>query len=479
MNIKSFNKFCNFCDKILNSNKSSVFTHSITALHVLKEHPGILQQYFNIEKKKYTNKNPIKQKIFSYLLNFFNEKKNFLVNNSSKNSEVLIISNLINENHLYSKDDFYFGSLEEYLNKNNIKSYTVLRNLTNQSSSKLINKIKKNKILLTSKTFFYREIYILFYIFREYLIIKFNFKIPKIPGLKKNFLSLFSMKSMVYNLRLYYQIRELILEKKPKILILPFEGQAWERIVIKSIKDTKLDTKVVAYQFGTTTKYQHALFRPLKKDYNPDLIITSGNLLMNKFIKNYKCPVKVFGSNKYRKKKNQVKKVNKIFLVLPEGFKSETKFMLDFTLNCAKVYPNYQFIFRAHPLFLEEGSKEIIKIKKEINKYKNLNFSNMPLVNDLNYCNYVIFRGTAAVLEAVSRGLKPIYLKRKNELDFNPLHNVFQKNLVAYETSDIEKIIHYIKKNGVKSKISKYSNEFFLKPDLKKIKNILLNSDKW
>ena len=83
---------------------------------------------------------------------------------------------------------------------------------------------------------------------------------------------------MVYNLRLKYQIQELIKIINPKLIIIPFEGHAWERVIIKSIKDINPNIKIAAYQFSITTKFQHSIFRPLKKDYNPDIIFTTGTI---------------------------------------------------------------------------------------------------------------------------------------------------------------------------------------------------------
>ena len=96
MNINYYKKICNYCDRILLSNKSSIYTHSITSLHVLKEHPLLLKDYFNFKKKKHEEKNELFKKIIIYFLDFFCERKNFDLNNFQKTgSDVLIISNII------------------------------------------------------------------------------------------------------------------------------------------------------------------------------------------------------------------------------------------------------------------------------------------------------------------------------------------------------------------------------------------------
>lgn len=472
MNIKFYKKLCKFCDKVLLSKKSSIFTHSVSSLHVLKEHPVLMDYYFNFKNNQKKKIKTIKKKFLFYILEFFTEKKNFKLNKfQMKGADILILSNLINISHVDKKYDFYFGNLEEYLNKKEIKTFTILRNFTDKSSSYVATKLKKSKVLLFKKTFFFREIYIIYKIWTEFLLLKKNFKIPKNIKLKKNFLSLFSMRSMIYNLRLQYQIRDLVKIAKPKLLIIPFEGHAWERVLIKSIKNFHKDLKIVCYQFSIITKYQHSLFRPLKSDYNPDYILSSGSITQKKFEKYYNCPIKIFGSNKYKnnKIKNKTKKNN--FLVVPEAFQSEMELMLNFTINCAKLYSNYKFIFRAHPLM-----KSNI-LKNKVKNYNNIFLSDNSFDEDLKNCNYIFFRGSAAVFEAINSGLKPIYLKKKNEFDINPLHDVFPKILNAFNEKDIKKIINYYNSKKMHKNITNYSNKFFSKPNFKEIELLFNNQN--
>lgn len=471
MNIKFYKKVCKFCDKILLSKKSSIFTHSVTSLHVLKEHPVVMDSYFDFNHNRKKDGDQIKKKFLFYVLEFFMEKKNFKLNKHQiKGADVLILSNLINQSHIFDKYDFYFGKLEQHLNQKKIKTFTILRNFTNASSSNLITKLKKNKILLFKKTFLYREIYIVYKIFTEFLLLNFNFNKPKIPNLK-NILSLFSMRSMVYNLRLQYQIKDLIKTLKPKLLIIPFEGHAWERVLIKSVKNSNTNVKVAAYQFTITTKYQHSLFRPLKSDYNPDYILSSGSITKKKFEKYYNCPIKIFGSNKYKNNKIKKKTKKNNFLVVPEAFQSEMEFMLKFTINCAKLYSNYKFIFRVHPLMKSNILKEKVK------NYNNIFLSDSSFDEDLENCKYIFFRGSAAVFEAINSGLKPIYLKKKNEFDINPLHDIFPNILNAFNEKDIKKIINYFNSKKMHKSITNYSNKFFSKPNFNAIELLLNNQN--
>tara|TARA_B110000037_G_scaffold116090_2_gene133337 strand:+ start:5223 stop:6629 length:1407 start_codon:yes stop_codon:yes gene_type:complete len=468
LKIKYYKNLCKFCDKVLLSKKSTLYTHSITSLHVLKEHPVLLSAYFKNDLIRENKKNSLIKKIYLYFLNFVFEKKNFRLNNThKKGSKVLILSNLINKSHANKNYDFYYGEIETELNKKKIKTFTVLRNFTGEKSSVINKIIKNNKILLFEKTSFLREIIIIYRLFCEYYFIKKNFIKPKIKDLNTNFLSLFSLRGMVSNLRLYYQIKDLIEIIKPKLLIIPFEGHAWERLIIKMVKDLNKDVKIASYQFTVTTNHQHSIFRPLKASYNPDIILTSGKITKKKFQKKYKCPVKILGSNKYKKiSRFKVKKQN-IFIIIPEAFYSETDRLLNFTLDVAKILPDHKFIFRCHPMM---KSDEFIN---KINLQDNVELSNKDINDDFKRCKYVVFRGSAAVFEAVSQGLKPIYLDVKNETNINPFKNIFLNSCNVIEPEDIFKILRYYESKKINKDIIDYSNNYFAEIDTKVIRSLL------
>ena len=432
MIIENYKKICKFCDQILLSKGSSIYTHSITALHILKEHPALLSYYFkNTNFEKNINVSVIK-KIFNFLYNLLFEKKNFQYKSQKKDTcDILLLSSLINKLHLNKSDDFYYGDIQKKLNLRGYKTKIVLRNFTESKTSHLLKYISKDEILLSKSTNLFFELKIILIVIYQYFFIK-KFKLPEISNLNKNFLSLLSLRSMAVNLRLYNQMYYLLNEIQPKLLIIPFEGHAWERLIINLIKTNFKKIKICSYQFSITTKYQHAIYRPLKKNYNPHVIFTTGRLCAKNF-KRYKCPIKVLGSNKYKKPYLNSKK-SKTFLILPESFISENKILLNFTIDLAKKFPNYKFIFRCHP-----GVKKSI-IQSKIQNIDNINFSNNSLQTDAEESKFVIFRASAAVFEAVTKGAIPIYFDIKNEPNINPLYKIFPKKLNAKNSNDIKKI---------------------------------------
>ena len=296
----------------------------------------------------------------------------------------------------------------------------------------------------------------------QYYFIKKNFK-----NFNKSFLNFFDFRSMISNLRIANQIKELIKIIDPKLVILPFEGHAWERVVIKLLKDNNSKIKIASYQFGVTTPRQHSIFRPLKKQYNPDIILTSGSITLKKFKNKYSCPVLILGSNKYSKyKKKYIKKFDKNFLIIPEAFEQETNFLFKFSIECAKKYPEYNFYFRLHPMYK-------FKLPDFSQKPSNFNLSNVSLNDDFKRSNFVLFRGSAAVFEAVSAGLNPIYVNRKNEPSINPLHEILDVNFYINNSNQLYKIQNLYKFDLNLKKIIRYCNQYFEKLNFKSIIHIL------
>lgn len=457
MKTKNYKKLCRYCDNILLSNKSTIFTHSITSLHILKEHPVLLDNYFENINYHNRDKSNLNLKILSFLKNLILETKNFKLSDYQKSGcDILIISHLINSKHLNNSNDFYFGDLEKRLNKKNIRTFSVYRNFTNKSYKELYPKLSKNKILLSKITNFFNEIFFFKKLISEYFFIKKHYQIPRIKNLKSNFLSLLSFRTIVSNLRLSYQIKSLVKILKPKLILITFEGHAWERVLIKTIKGMRLNIKLGAYQFTSTTKYQHSIFRKLKKEYNPDLVLTSGEITKKKFVKKFNSKVIISGSSKSKKIKNKFKNIKEnIFLFLPEGFYSETKILYDFAELCAKKYPNFKFVFKCHPMM-----GKFFDNKKKIN---NLIITKKNLIYELNRSKFVVYRGSASVYEAILNGCIPLYLSQKNELSINPLHDVLPNNHIIRDIQNLNKIIKNNKK--LNPKLLKYCKSFFMPLD--------------
>lgn len=465
MNNTEYKKLCKYCDNILSINKDSVSGTSYSKIHVIKNHPEFNKEYFLGQDKNTSKLNKsFYGGIINYIKNYFFEKPNAYLNyKRNYTKDVLIISSLINYNHLNSNEDFYFGSLSKHLKKKNFSSKIVLRNETAISGKVLFKSLNKDKIILSKRMSLFNELIFILKAIREFFKFNLNYEKFKLKEKSLNFFSFRSFGHIIPNLRLATQINQLVKIIKPKYIIITFEGHAWERIAIMNIKKKHRNTKIFAYQFSVVTKNHHALFRPLHNNLNPDCILTTGKFTKNIFKNKYKCPVKIIGSKKSIKNNFKLisKNNKKVVLILPEAYISESKILLNFAVKVSKLYKNYKFYLRLHPMI------DFKELNFDLSKHPNIELSNLSLEKDFKRSGIIFFRGSASSLEATSYGLKPIYIGNYNRLNINPLFQVMNKRYYLTKPKDFKKVAENFNLIELK-KINNYSNNYFKKMKLSK-----------
>ena len=96
-------------------------------------------------------------------------------------------------------------------------------------------------------------------------------------------LSLFNNET-IHAIRTKHLIKQYIKKCKPKYLITTFEGFPWERQVFKAAKECNPNIKTIGYQQVFLTKNYKSIFFKLSKDYNPDIIWTTGRYAKKLFL---------------------------------------------------------------------------------------------------------------------------------------------------------------------------------------------------
>ena len=135
---------------------------------------------------------------------------------------------------------------------------------------------------------------------------------------------------------------------------------------------------------------------------------------------------KVFlvGNFKYNKNslstKNYIKKGNKTTcLVIPEGINQECLNLINFTMQFLKSNNSINFIWRFHPII---DIKKILKNIDYKNKQKNIEISQGNNLDfDIRKSKLVLYRGSSTVIEAVKKGLIPLYLNSNDKINIDIL----------------------------------------------------------
>ena len=472
--LKKFNLIKKKCDKIIR-NTDNVYLVSNNSLNIIKGHPfhlslfsGSLFYYF----KKFI------LSFIKLLIGLFQNKKT--TSENKKNFKLLLISNLLSLKYL-NQNDYVFGNLENELKKYDISFHKILVNHTNCSNDHILRQIKKRKnvsiidfnnqnIFENLKLTFKLIGFFLLYIFKgikNLSLINFIFALDFLNNsTKKNLSMLNNFKINTKNLSY-------------KNLLMPYEGYSWERLILMQAHFQK-SKKRIGYHFSGISKHQHSIFRKLKKEFQPDLIFTTGKYSNRKFKKKINIPVKSIGSVRSFsvRKKNLIKKKYD-FCVLPEGILSECKKLFLFSLECARLNPAKSFVWRLHPTMNFEFVLRKIKIDKS-KLPNNIFLSKNDFLKDISNSKFCIYRGSTSVITAIQIGVYPIYYNGNEQINIDPIFDFRFWKTIINTSSDLNNFIKYLSKkvnkkiNG-KTKARQFGENYFQKMNTKSLINELKN----
>ena len=470
IDLEKYKEICKECDEILLSPEANEVTVAIPILHVIREHPVFLKQYESLFDKNQINKNKIRpgssiiiaiKLLFSLLFKLFSTNKYwYSTKKLNTKYDYIFVSHLLNENQAGESKDFYFGDLPASLIEQGKTVLIVLLNHSPVSNSLISKKWKQNaitRVLLSSKIGLFNEIEGALKILFEFKRLNKKSK-NEVNTLKQKILKLAitQFTETLNNYRKYKQFSTLVKITKPKKIITTFEGHAWERIIFSSVRKINPDIKCVGYQHALIFKEQHSIRRNLQKKYNPDLILTSGQLGKNQLEKSSQLSnidIKILGTNRVPSK-NKIpdnlthidNSIRQTILVIPEAIYSECILLFEYSISCANLYPNINFIWRLHPLL---NFDQIILENKSLSiRPQNITLSKQTLEEDIVISNLVLYRGSTAVINCIMLGLKPIYLKIENEMTIDPLYEIDNYKSIVQTPNDLMEHLHQINNSG-------------------------------
>lgn len=439
--------------EVLKNKYCNEITKSISLLYVIKKHP----QYAKNKKKIFFIFKKILKKIF---FDFFIFLKFLLFdkkNNRKKLDKVdlLIISHFINLEQINKKKEFYLANLENILKKNNKSYLKLLINHTSHDSKTLNSNIKiQNWYILEKFLDFKTELMIFIKKIRSVFDLLYLLLYRKInTTLFFNLLiSLFGSETS-NAIKIFYEVKRIIKLTNPRFLIITYEGFSWERMAILAAREVNKNITCIGCQHTLITKNHISIFNNLQNTSNPDLIWSShlnSKKLLDKKLKGSNIKIIFTGNLKENIKKIQKKKRKNLnFLVIPEGIDLDIIDLFRFTYLCAKKYPNYKFFWRLHPVIKINTLFDLINIKKS-SLPKNIMISKNSLEKDIEYTNYAIYTGSAAILNSTINGCFPIYFHNKNRVDYNPLKSFFKKENYIKNTDDLKILVEKTKKKKKK-----------------------------
>ena len=469
MNEKQYEELCKLTDEVLQVPDATPVRVAIPWLHIIREHPVFLVDYEGL----FTQDNKFIYLVRTWRRSICNKLGlirvlliSVILSDMLRWSEVvdklacidiLFISHLMNRSQFNDKDDLYYSDLPQKLKQDGYIPLTVMLNHTKVLSTSLYdrqNSEKLQKVVFSKNLGFFYELKNIRRLWMESRSLKKSARLER-HDLKKKILFQAAREALspssLHAMRLETLVRTLVEKTRTKVLIATHEGHAWERLAFYSARQANPVIKCIGYMQAPLFQRQHAVKRNLGKDYNPDMIFTSGPIQKKQLDSSLpkKIPVNVLGSRRCFDKKamshysrNELSMKNdiqKACLVIPEGIESEIHLLFEFSLKCAWQYPHVNFIWRLHPLF----SFEVLTARNRTYRSVpgNIELSDRELDIDLNRCNWVLYRGSSAVIQAVVAGLRPIYLHVPGQMRIDPLYELDEWKIEIETTKDFMSVL--------------------------------------
>lgn len=229
------------------------------------------------------------------------------------------------------------------------------------------------------------------------------------------------------SLRIGTTISRLVGRHRPKALVFTYEGHAWERIAMHLSRQIDPDLRCIAVHHAILAPMQHAMTTSYGGTFDPDVILAAGRAALEWLshapgLKG--IPIDLLGSARARPATPVLDKPKDgtICLFLPEGMVSESIFLANAAYDLAAQRPDLTCTIRLHPLTSRDelASKE----PRFRTAPSNIQWSspNRTLEEDGRLATWAVYRGSSAVLSAMTSGAIPVYLGNEPpELQINPL----------------------------------------------------------
>ena len=234
-------------------------------------------------------------------------------------------------------------------------------------------------------------------------------------------------------------------------IIMTFEGNPWERMLIRGLRDGDPEVTVIGYQHTVIPQAWLAYFPGVYESTVgclPDVVLTTGQKPYN-ILKRYGnfnnielrtcCALRydyLHKLNPFARKTKQ----NKIKIVVALDGLMEVRSLVQYVLKQASQMDTNEFILRNHP---SNTSKSFLNYTREItNLVDNIQLSQGTSVEeDISKCDLVLYWGTAIALEAIMLGKPVVHFDRGDLLSHDSLFELDVFKWTVTPTQDLSSIV--------------------------------------
>lgn len=229
------------------------------------------------------------------------------------------------------------------------------------------------------------------------------------------------------SLRIATAIARLVARHRPRALVFTYEGHAWERMAMRLARQAVPGLRCLAVHHAILAPMQHAMTTRYGAPFDPDVILAAGRAALDWLSQApglAGLPVDLLGSPRSRPATAAPDgiKDGKVCLFLPEGMVSESTRLALAAYDLAAARPDLTCTIRLHPL---TSRAALAAVEPRFGAATpNIDWSppDRPLEEDGRLATWAVYRGSSAVLSAMTCGAVPIYLgDEPPELRIDPL----------------------------------------------------------
>jgi hypothetical protein len=433
MNEEQYRSLCASCDQVLAEPGSPIERIAIPWLHVLSEHPAVLRHYAGIFEN-HTRRWPIRLKsALSQIAGAVGDIGSGRARHrGQERADIMFVSHLLNVGQVGGREDFYFGRLPEDVRKEGMSSSVVLINhagLKRGDGSDWAGDMAPRRVLerrLSARG----ELALRRRLAGEARRLRGRDR-RQGDGLQHRVRLEAARQALsgsaLDTLRIYEQLRAALTVVRPKAVVATYEGHAWERLLFAAARQILPDCRCIGYHHTILFPRQHAVFRLLGPRYDPDVVLTAGDVARDRFrsavtaagirISTLGTHRRSTGGSAVTHEPSSARPL--ACLVLPDGIMSEVLYLFDFAVAAAALMPEVRFILRLHPLISRAALKRSFPRFRQLPS--NVELSSQTLGDDFSRSRWALYRGSGAAVQAVLAGVRPVYVARPGELSIDCL----------------------------------------------------------
>lgn len=399
---------------------------AIPFLHVLSAHPSVLERYqalYAPAARWRTKLQTMLTRIGIPALSAVESASLWSGDDLPDQVDILFISHFLNAREASGAKDLYFGDLPEKLKASGIRSATALINHTRVPWRKLADTWQAGatpRVLLNRTIGLSAELNIARQLNNAAAELR---RGPATASLHRAVGSaaadLAPSSGSRTALRLATQVRQLVQQLRPKMLVTTFEGHSWERLVYSAGHDVDPNLLCVGYSHAVLFPFQDAMTRRFSHGYDPDVIVTAGDVMRDRLriapsLKDGR--IETLGSVRRPTTSDASPHHARapVCIVLPEGLVSESCTLSRVAIEAARHSPDIRFRLRLHPLVKRE--QVMVAARDLFPLPPNVSWSDASFDEDMQTARWTIYRGSSAAIQATLQGVRPYYFAMPDEL---------------------------------------------------------------